>query len=288
MGLVRSCCRVYTFWFFMSSLISVFSLSLNTSSGISSSFKTFFKLICSLSYFFICSIRTLVRYRVFWFSWSGTSLCLCWLCFSSCTFRVRTFDLFHTFCQRYSCFEWCLSHLWVEQWVWWQWNKSTWCDDYIFEVFNWPLFVNRQTVLHHYEVEVVHFQLVEDLLHIIICPQLVVHFDLFVLIRTELNHIRLNVELIAMVDLLLLSLLHPVVDWTNCWVLLLDGDVHPVVQFLRNHQRLDMIIDTSLAVSTSLRGNRPPVKLRTYLSVTYDLRLSTGFAFLVVLGTWGR
>lgn len=44
--------------------------------------------------------------------------------------------------------------------------------------------------------------------------------------------------------------------------------------------------DTFLEESTSLMGKRPPVRLRTYLSVTYDLRLRT-IDFLT-WGTWGR
>lgn len=45
---------------------------------------------------------------------------------------------------------------------------------------------------------------------------------------------------------------------------------------------------TSLAGSTIFKGNRPPVKFRTSLSVTYDFLFRMEMGFLVVLGTCGR
>ena len=47
-----------------------------------------------------------------------------------------------------------------------------------------------------------------------------------------------------------------------------DGDHYPVLKFVVLSKDLHILEDTFLDGSTNLRGNNPPVRFRTYLSVT--------------------
>jgi hypothetical protein len=89
-----------------------------------------------------------------------------------------------------------------------------------------------------------------------------------------------------MVQFLLLPFFHPVVNGTDFLVALHDGHADPVLHWGQMRGVLHGWGDTFLDESTSLIGKRPPVRLRTYLSVTYDFRLMTADFF--VWGTCGR
>ncbi len=102
----------------------------------------------------------------------------------------------------------------------------------------------------------------------------------------EADYISLCVEFLTMIKFLLLALFHPVVDRSYFFIALDDGHAYPVVKVHGESSVLHGRGDTFLAVSTSLMGKRPPVRLRTSLSVTYDLRLMPG-GFLGC-GTCGR
>lgn len=71
-GFARYCCRENTFCFFHNSLRSTCSFSFITSSGTSSSFKAFLRLICYLSSFFMriySLFISLMRTFSLWVSW---------------------------------------------------------------------------------------------------------------------------------------------------------------------------------------------------------------------------
>jgi hypothetical protein len=89
-----------------------------------------------------------------------------------------------------------------------------------------------------------------------------------------------------MIQFFLLSLFYPMIDWAYFLVALDNGYANPVVERLKMRSILDKVEDTFLEVSTNLMGKSPPVRLRTSLSVTSDLRLMT--ADFLTLGTWGR
>ena len=106
--------------------------------------------------------------------------------------------------------------------------------------------------------------------------------DAAVFLLSEGDDVRFGVEFLAMIQFLLLALLHPVVDRPDFLVALDDGHANPVVQLLDLRGVLHYGGHTFLEESTSLMGKRPPVRLSTSLSVTSDLRLRT-IDFL----TWG-
>ena len=76
------------------------------------------------------------------------------------------------------------------------------------------------------------------------------------------------------------------VNRTYFFITLDDRNINPMIYFLIKGCILDIKVNTFLALSTNLIGNSPPVRLRTYLSVTSDLRLRTiGF---FTCGTCGK
>ena len=83
-----------------------------------------------------------------------------------------------------------------------------------------------------------------------------------------------------MIEFFFLSLFDPMIDGSDFRIFLNHGNSNPMLDGLI----LDIILGdnnvTVLIGSTSLRGKSPPVRLRTSLSVTSDLRLN-GRAVLV-------
>jgi hypothetical protein len=76
------------------------------------------------------------------------------------------------------------------------------------------------------------------------------------------------------------------INGTYFFITLDYRNINPMIYFLIKGCILDIKVNTFLALSTNLIGNSPPVRLRTYLSVTSDLRLRTiGF---FTCGTCGK
>jgi hypothetical protein len=146
---------------------------------------------------------------------------------------------------------------------------------YLLEVFNGILAL-VESVLHHHEVEVVPCEQLEYLFSLLVGEAGDVEGgqvggvegQLVELLLGEGEDVGLYVELLAVVQFLLFALLHPVVDGADFGVALDDGHAQPVVERLEGGGVLDGAMGTFLAESTSLMGKRPPVRLRTSLSVT--------------------
>lgn len=129
------------------------------------------------------------------------------------------------------------------------------------------------------EVETVGMEQVEELLGHWEGHALQGTVDTIEFFLREADNIRLDVEFLTMVELLLLPFFHPMINRPYFFIALDDRDSDPVVKLHGLRGILHEDGDTFLAVSTSLMGKSPPVRLRTSLSVTYDLRLMPG-AFL--------
>lgn len=106
------------------------------------------------------------------------------------------------------------------------------------------------------------------------------HFGEFLVSKG--NNFSLNIELLSVVEFFFLTLFDPVIDWPDFRVFLNDGYSDKVLHRLIFSVILSDYDDTFLIGSTSLSGKSPPVRLRTSLSVTSDLRLKGS---VVLVGT---
>lgn len=148
--------------------------------------------------------------------------------------------------------------------------KST--EVYLLQVLNRKI-SSLEAIMDYSEVETVGMEQVKELLGHGKGNSLQGTVNTVELFLCEADNFRLDVEFLTMVKLLLLPFFHPVVNRPYFLIALDDSSSDPVVKLHGLRGILHGWVDTFLAVSTSLIGKRPPVRLRTSLSVTYDLRL---------------
>lgn len=118
------------------------------------------------------------------------------------------------------------------------------------------------------KIEVESFHQFKNLLDSFVIPLIEAQFLVFLL--GKFRNVWINVELFTMIELLLLFLFDPMINWTNFCVFLNDGSVNVMIDFcdlMLGILQFDLKC-TCLAPSTIFIGNMPLVKLSTSLSVT--------------------
>ena len=212
-----------------------------------------FKLICSLSSFFICYITQEIRFITSLFLQLNSSLYQYPLYFSSNISITRIFYSFHTF---YRICNWpthdrCdfFSNKFNEK----SRSKSNWECMYLFEIFNWKL-VTFHTIMDNSEVETVCIQKFKQFLSLFEGDSWEAAINTIEFFFSKCKNVSFYIEFFAMIQFFLLSFFDPMVNRAYFIITLNDRNTNPMIQFVNKWCILNIKANTFLGLSTNLIG----------------------------------